>query len=50
MWAHLNNVISLNKIVNIPIESKVLNNFFTSVFSQASKLNSNLTDTVPNSF
>lgn len=38
LWAHLNNMVSPNKILSIPSESNVLNNFFTSVFNQALNL------------
>ena len=44
---HLNNVISSNKATDAPIDSNILNYYFTSVFKQAPKLLPNQTSTLP---
>ena len=49
LWSLLNNLISSDKAVNSPVDSNILNDYFTSVFKQAPQLLPNQTSTLPNS-
>ena len=48
LWSYLNNLISSIKAANVPIDSNILNDYFTSVFKQATKLLPNQTRNLPN--
>jgi hypothetical protein len=50
MWAHLNNLINSNTPCSIPIDANALNNYFTSVFNQAPKLQDGQSHSIPDSY
>ena len=48
LWAHLKSLISPTKVNDIPINADAINNFFSSVFKQAPRYQSNQSHTLPN--